>query len=350
VALEGVGAIPAPFLAEPALTAPRSDSSVREQNVTGIVEVHGTSVVMAAAPVAELEGSANMMLKVSVSCMSGCDLWGKLVRIVAHNAAVIKEVVLVSSGNARTETPEFMVKVPFEPGEYTWQAVFPAQAKGGVRHEEGSAPFSFTVKPHAVRVTVLDVPSPVTFGNAFGIKLAVRCSGACDLTGLQVEVLNHNGGLAAAGSLGPVPWAAGEGLYGAEIALKAPDQESRYVWHVRLAGQQPGDAHPAATCAFAFSVAGQPEHLVTVEVTDRTTGTPIRGATVILRPATYRGCEYENHSDEGGVARIRVPSGEYRIGAAKSGYKSVQVVMEVAGESVVRAELLPGSDLDDIYG
>jgi hypothetical protein len=305
---------------------------------------------MAVAPAAEVEGGAALVLKAKASCLSGCDLWGKLVRIVAHDAAVVKEAVLVSSAGGETETSEFAVTTPFEPGEYTWTVLFPAQDKGGVRHEEASAPFSFTVKPHAIRISVLEAPSPVGYGAAFEIKVGVRCSGACDLTGMQVEVFDDSGEPAASGALGPVPWATADGLYGAVIALIAPDAESRFVWRVSLPGQQLAHDHAETGCSFAFSVAGQPEHLVTVKVVDRETGTPVSGARVILRPSTYRGCEYEDQTGDDGMARIRVPSGEYRIGAASAGRKSFQVVREIAGDTAVEAALATGYDLDDIYG
>jgi len=90
--------------------------------------------------------------------------------------------------------------------------------------------------------------------------------------------------------------------------------------------------------------------MVTVEIIDRDTKIPIRKASVILRPSIYRGSEYSNYTDDAGVARVRVPKGEYHICATNGGYKSFLKIAEIASDTAVKAELWAGSDLDDIFG
>ncbi len=107
--------------------------------------------------------------------------------------------------------------------------------------------------------------------------------------------------------------------------------------------------HEESACTFAAGVAEQPEHTVTVEVIDRETKTPLKKASVILRPSIYQGSEYSNYTDDAGLARVCVPKGEYHICAMDSGYKSFLKIVEIASDAVVKAELQAGYDLDDIF-
>jgi len=308
--------------------------------VTGKLQAHETSVSMVKAPRAELDGGTDMALKVKVSCSSACDLWGKIVKIITQDAAVAKEIVLVSFDDMANETGEFVVKTPFEPGEYTWTAVFPAQEKEGILHEESSAPFSFTVKPHAISITVWDVPSPIAFGDEFKIKVGVRCSAGCNLTGKEVAIHDYEGVKVATGTLGDVPWSGTSALYWAEVELEAPGTEGCYAWEAKFPKPDLELPHEGASYAFAFGTARQPEHVVTVEVLDKATNTPIRHADVILHP-------YRDHTDERGMARLMVPKGEYELYVSGSDRKTFQTTVKVASDVAVRAELLVAPVVDD---
>jgi hypothetical protein len=83
--------------------------------------------------------------------------------------------------------------------------LLPAQEKEGILHEANSAPFSFIVKRHATSLEVLDAHDPVAFGDEFKIKVGVRCSAECQLTGTQSEIYNHEGAQVAMATLGDVP-------------------------------------------------------------------------------------------------------------------------------------------------
>jgi hypothetical protein len=121
---------------------------IKERLVTREVQAHETSASMVKAALAGVYAGSDIALKVKVSCPSNCNLQGGKVRIAADAAAVVKEIELVSFDGAANETAEFVVKAPTKPGEYTWTAVFAAQEKAGILHEESAAPFSFVVKPH----------------------------------------------------------------------------------------------------------------------------------------------------------------------------------------------------------
>lgn len=323
---------------------------IKERLVTKEVKAHETSTSMVKAVPAELYAGSDIALKVKVSCPANCDLQGGQVGIADEEGAVVKEMELVSSDEAANETEEFVVRAPAKPGEYTWTAMFTAQEKEGILHEESSTPFSFSVKPHVTSVKVWDVPSPVVFDAAFKVKVGVRCSAGCNLTGKQVVIHDYEGVRVATATLGDVPWSTTGAQSCAEVELKAPGIESRYMWEVRFPEPDMELPHEESACTFALGVAGQPEHVVTVEVIDRETKTPLKKASVILRPSAYRGSEYSNYTDDAGVARVRVPKGEYGICATNGGYKSFFKLAEIASDIAVKAELLAGSDLDDIWG
>ena len=124
--------------------------------MTGELKAYEVTTSLVQAPPDEVDGGTEVALKVRVSCSPACDLWGKMVRIVAPDGALAKEVALVSFDGTSNETNEFVVRAPLEPGEHTWTALLPAQAEDGVSHEESSTPFSFIVKPHAAAIKVWD--------------------------------------------------------------------------------------------------------------------------------------------------------------------------------------------------
>ena len=303
------------------------------------IQAHETNTSMVKATLTEVDGSTDMALKVKVSCSSACDLWGKIVKIIAQDGAVAKEIVLVSFDGTANETDEFVVRAPFKPGEYTWTAVFPAQEKEGILHEESSTPFSFTVKPHATSIAVWDVPSPIAFGHEFRIKVGVKCSSECKLTGTQIEIYDHEGAQMAMATLGDVPWPGTTALYCAEVELKAPSIEGRYRWEVKFPKPDLELPHEGASCTFGFGAARQPEHVVTIEVIDKDTKTPINNAHVLLRPGLYRGCYYTNRTDDGGVARVSVPKGDYQFYIKGDDKDTLLPTVKVASDVTIKAEL-----------
>jgi len=307
--------------------------------VTAEVKVHETTTSVVEAPLAEVDGSADMALKVRVSCSSACDLWGRMVRIVAHDDALAGETALVFFDGTANETDEFVVSAPFEPGEYTWAAVFPAQEKAGVLHEESSTSFSFTVEPHATSVEVWDVPSPIAFGDEFKIKVGVRCSGECSLAGEKIEIYDHEGTEVATGMLGEEPRSGTAALYWAEVELKAPGTEGRHRWTARFLKPDSESPHEETSSTFTFVSASQPECAVTIEVVDKDAETPNMNAHVRLRPLVYRGSTYMAHTDERGVATLRVPRGKYQLYVWGDEYEKVVPSVKVDGNLTKRVEL-----------
>lgn len=308
--------------------------------MTRKVQAHETSTSMVKAASAELYAGTDIALKVRVSCPSACDLRGKIVKIIDQDA-VVQEIFLTEFYGTVNETDRLIVKAPTKPGEYTWTALFPAQEKEGVLHQESSAPFSFIVKPHhATSMAVWDVSSPIVFNAKFKLKVGVKCSAECRLTGKKVEIYDHEGAKVATGTLGDVPWSATGALYWAEVELEAPTVEGCYTWEAKFPEPELELPHEGASYTFVFGTARQPEHVVTVEVLDKDTNTPIKHADVLLHP-------YRDYTDERGMARLMVPKGEYELYVSKNKYEIFQTTVKAASDVAVKAELLVAPVPDD---
>ena len=306
--------------------------------MTEEVQSHHTNMEIIQSPPPEVDAGTGIALKVKVSCSSACDLWGKTVKTITQDGAVAKEGVLVSFDGTANHTDEFALKAPFETGAYRWTAVFPAQEKEGILHEEISVPFSFIVKPHAKSIAVWDVPSPIALGDQFRIKVGVKCSAGCNLADKEIRIYGPKGKKVATGALGGVPWPGTSALHWADVELEAPGVEGYYRWRVKFRTPDLELPHEEASYHFAFTTARPPEHVVTVEVIAQDTKTPLKNAHVVLRPQA--GYPYRGYTDEGGVAKLEVPKGEYELYASKGDeYPTFQTTVEVTDDATIKAEI-----------
>lgn len=306
--------------------------------MTQEVQAHETNIHMPQSVPADVYAGTDISLKISLLCSSGCDLRGKIVRITAQDA-VVKETELVTFDGTGNETDEFAVKAPTEPGEHMWTAVFPAQEKEGILHEQSSTALSFIVKAHSTSMAVWDVPSPVAFGDRFRIKVGVKCSAGCELRDKEIEVFDHGGRKVASGALGGAPWSDTRALYWREVGLEAPGEEGHYVWRIEFPKRDVDLLHEESSSSFSFTTGRPPEHLVTVEVIGQDTKAPLRRAEVLLRPES--GFPYRGSTDESGVAKVEVPNGEYTLYVSKGDdYATFQTTVDANGNVTVKTELV----------
>jgi hypothetical protein len=306
--------------------------------VTEEVQAHETRIEMVKPSPPEVNTGADIALRVQVSCPECCDLRGGIARIVLQDAAVVKETELTQFDGRVNETEDFVVKAPIEPGEYIWTAVFPLQQNEGVLHEESSAPFSFTVKPHATSIAVWDVPSPIAFSDKFSIKVGARCSAGCSLEGHKIEIYDHEAEEVATDTLGETVWPGTSALYWAEMELEAPGVEGYHSWTVKFPKPDLALPHEEASYRFGFTTTKPPEHVVTVDVIAQDTKSPIKNAHVVLRPQS--GYPYRIYTDEGGVAKLEVPKGEYTLHASKGDdYERFQTMVEITDDASIKVEL-----------
>jgi hypothetical protein len=302
-----------------------------------VVQVYASA---AEEPPAEIPAGCNVALRVTVSCASKCDLRGAVVRIAGEDGPLAERIEVVSFDGAVNRTNPYIVKAPTEIGEHTWTAIIATHEKAGILHLEGSAPFSFRVKPHSTSMAVWDVPSPCTIGARFGVKVGVQCSGQCNLAGREVAIYDQSGAKAAASTLGDQSWSNTGALYWAELEAEAPETEGCFEWEARFPQPDLELPHEGTTYSFSIRTAGRPEHTVTVEVLDRDSNAPVPHADVILPP--FR-CE----TDENGMARLMVPTGDYRLFVSAKKRIVHETALKVSSSISITAALLPSPYVDE---
>ncbi len=295
-------------------------------------KMHATNISISQIGVAELEAGAELQLRVRLSCEDYCDLRGTIVNLIAPDASQ-KELAVTGFNGAENEVDDFVVQVPNELGTYTWTAVFPEQESNSILHQESKASVSFDFKPHGISMAVWDVPSPLVVGTPFTIKVGAKCSADCRLTDKKIEIYDHMGARVTTGTLGDVPWSGTSSLYWTEAKLVAPGTLGYYQWTVQFPQPEQEPRHQAATYTLGFATARPPEHMVTVEVIDDETKTPIADAHVVLHP-------YWGDTDAHGVTKIGVPKGHHDLYISASGKKAYRSAVEVSGDTTVKAELL----------
>lgn len=275
---------------------------------------------------------ADMTLKVRVSCAHRCDLRGRTLEIRDRDTVVADGIELTEFDGETNETGAFALKAPIEPGEYSWLAVFPAQQQNGAVHEATSAPFSFTVEPHPVAITVWGVPSAVVAGEEFRVAVGIKCIAGCELTDTVFEIHDHEGERVATGAVGSEPWPGTTALFYAEVDLTAPDGEGSHRWEARTPASAGRPPHRGAARTFGLTVVRPPDHRVTVEAIDRDKRTPIAGLHVILHP-------FRAVTDERGVAELSVPQGAYELHVSGRRYFPFHTAVEVTEDLSMQAEL-----------
>lgn len=190
------------------------------------------------------------------------------------------------------------------------------------------------VQAHITSMAVWDVPFPIVMDTEFKIKVGVKCSAECKLTGSVIEIYDHASKLVAMRSLGDTPWQSSDGLYWTEIELRAAAAEGPYTWTARFSHSKLEVAHAEALHSFALRTVKPPEHMVTVHVTDKEKNVPIKDAQVILHP-------FSGVTDENGIANIGVTTGEYKLWIPKiAKFDTWRTTVKVDGNMVVQAELV----------
>jgi hypothetical protein len=280
----------------------------------------------------DVEAGTDIALTVKVSCPSGCDLRGRPVNVVAPDGVVMARE-LTTYEDKINETEDFALKAPTEVGEHAWSIVFPRHETESTVHEEGCLPISFRTKPHTTSMAVWDVPSPVVMNSSFIVKVGVKCSAMCQLTGHLIEARDEAGMKIGDGTLGETPWPGTSSLYWAAVQLAAPATEGVPSWIVRFAPAALVLPHEETAATFSFQTAKPPENRVTIKIIAKETGVPVEDVAVRLGV-------YEVVTDECGVATVDVPKGTYGLTIRKDGCKAHPVTVEVSEDVTVQIEAL----------
>lgn len=205
----------------------------------------------------------------------------------------------------------------------------------------GSNPESPTPNPanHAVSVVVWDIPSAIVVGEKFRMKVGIKCADECDLANTEFGIFDASGTQVGAGTLPAERWP-GTVLHVVEVELDAPAQEALYTWSVKVRStslqtnsEPDGEiVHAEESINFGVRVVGHPEFMVTVETVDAGDQRPLSGARVVMHP-------YRAVTDEGGIAKVRVAKGTYKLFVSQSRYVTFGLPVDVDGDMTARAEL-----------
>ena len=194
--------------------------------------------------------------------------------------------------------------------------------------------------PHRLSIAVWDVPSPAATETHFSVMVGVKCTAGCRLAGQSVTISDQEGLGIGRGALEEKPWLETTALYVSRVQLVAPSNEGVHHCTVEaIPASDVGPLHPNTSANFSFRTARPPEHQVTVMVTGETTGTPLKNTEVNL--GIYRAV-----TNEEGLARLAVPTGNHKLQVWKRGYTAASKTIVVNDTMRLQVEATPASDDD----
>jgi hypothetical protein len=296
------------------------------------VRTHGRRTCAVEVSASEVDAGAELTLSAHVSCPYGCDLRGQRVSIRNPDGAELASGELTAFDGAAHVTSALVLRAPLEAGEHIYRAVLAAHEKDGVAHEESSTAFSFVAKAHATSVNVWGLPPAIAAGERFVLKVGIKCSAGCKLTGKALRIFDHDGAQVGSASLLDDIWPGTTALYFSEIEAQAPRKPGDYEWEVHTPASERGVPHGAGSFTFTVKVVSPPDYEVTVAAVDSATQTPINGAHVLLHP-------YRASTDETGIAKVKVTRGRYKLFVSGFNYIPYAGNIDVAGDVTVRVEL-----------
>jgi hypothetical protein len=195
--------------------------------------------------------------------------------------------------------------------------------------------------PHAVELTVWDVPAAAEAGERFAVSVGARCSAGCDLGGRELSLFDQEGSPAGTVKLGHAIWPGTEALYFAEVEARAPLEAGSHQWEAKIAGWDAELPHAPGSFPLIVRVVSSPDCEVTVRAVDREKQTPIKGARVVMHP-------YRAVTDDNGIARVRVARGQYDILVSGSQYLPACASVEVTADLITSAELDADESPDEV--
>jgi hypothetical protein len=296
------------------------------------VGTHAQRTCAVEVSASEVDAGAELTVRAIVSCPHGCDLRGQSVSIRNQDGAELASAELMEFDGEAHVMDALVLRAPLEVGEHIYRAVLAAQEKDGVAHEETSTAFSFVTKAHATCVNVWGLPSAIAAGDRFGLKVGIKCSAGCKLTGRPLRIFDHEGAQVGSASLLDDIWPGTAALYFSELEAQAPLKAGDYKWQVRTPASERGVPHAAGSFTFTVKVVSPPDYEVTVAAFDSATQTPINGAHVLLHP-------YRTSTDETGIAKVKVTRGRYKLFVSGFNYIPYEGNIDVAGDVTIGVEL-----------
>jgi hypothetical protein len=284
----------------------------------------------------EVDAGGVITLSAEVGCIPAHDLSGRPLQVRDHTGALVETIPFTAFDGEVSTTAQATVRAPEEPGSYTWSATVAEGADDTASdddlHVGDATSFTVSVSPHTTRLLAWDVAPTIEAGHRFGMKVGVKCSSGCDMTGRPFEIFDHADARVASGTLSGDISPGSEGLYYAALDLSAPEAEGLHTWRVEVPRGEGKYPHKAATAPFNVRVVAPAEFTVRIEAWDKEKDAPLPNMSVTMHP-------YRATTDAQGIAEVRVPKGTYSIFVSGPGYYPVQREMEVAEDVSTRAPL-----------
>lgn len=262
------------------------------------------------------------------------DLRGSEIEIRDHVGALVGTAPVTSFDGEVNGTAPVSATAPDTPGSHDWSMSLALMGASGAP-EAGlveSVPFQIDVKPHATRLEVWDVPTAIEAGSAFSLKIGMKCSSECDLSGREFSIESEAGETLAEGTITGEIWPASTGLYWQSVRLVAPEEEGFRRWTLKARPARGAHAHGEAVTSFGVRTVPPADHVVRIEAFEVENETPLANMTVTMFP-------YRARTDESGVAEIHAAKGTYAIFVSGRGYYPVRREIDVTADMTTRAPL-----------
>ena len=195
---------------------------------------------------------------------------------------------------------------------------------------------------HNADLAVWDVTSPMTADCRATLNVGASCPEGCDLTGADIEIHTDTGRCLGRGQLRPDTWPGTRSLYWTTLDFVAPPIDGTHAWSLHLVAPVSEQPHEPASCDLRVIVVKPPEHTVTLEVVEKTTGLPVEA--VEVRVGMFRAS-----TDRDGTAVVQAPGGTYDVATWKAGYEMLLRREEVRADLRVRLEICADPDLEQPY-
>lgn len=282
-----------------------------------------------------VDAGAEFTVTAAVICDPACDLTGDTLTIRDAEGAEIGILTFDAfDEESATSAGTVSLNAPAAVGDYAWTAELPAFTADDLAFDAVVVPVALSVKAHSTRVTVWDAPTAIGVGEPFAVKVGVKCTCGCALAGQPFTVHDASGAEIAAGTMGAEVFPSTAALYFADVALTAPAGAAAgtQTWTVRFPVPAVEPLHVASEASFGVTFVSAPEHVVVVEALDGASQAPLPGALVTMHP-------YRAIADEKGVAKLRVPKGDYTLFVSARKYVSDRAAVTITGDLKTQAHL-----------
>ncbi|MCU4652690.1 hypothetical protein N8I71_07595 [Roseibacterium sp. SDUM158016] len=227
------------------------------------------------------------------------------------------------------------VTAPASVGECRWSLALRAGEE-----TLAQADVTFEVRAHAIAPIVWNVPSAISAGEMFRFHVGLRCSSACVSENWGFVVEDADGQELHSGVMGSTPAPGTDALHFAEVELRAPDHDGRYVWRVRPVDPGLDLPHAPAAADLHLNVVRKPDHVIRVLALDALSREPVARAKVVAHP-------FRTMTDAEGRAEIAVPAGAYTVFVSGHQYFAFRQTADLAQQGDV--EIVAEMHVDRAY-